>query len=153
MSPGKHHTKKISNAISKKILIFILCILIIFLIAFPIFYIIDTLKTNSTNVDTSTNSTIKITKKIIGLENIEITEMDIKCFFNYSMVKISFKNISNNKVDSCEINLYLLDENESIIFGSSLELPDIESNSSETFNILCSSNISNVSDYKVVLNK
>lgn len=153
MSKGKRYNENDNHSIFKKILIFILIILIITLITLAIFYITTYIKNKSNTTDTTTNSTIEITKKIIDLEDIEIVEMNIKSSSEYSIIKISFKNISNIKVNACEINLYLLDENESVIFGTSLQLPDMEVNAYETFSVLCSSNITNVADYKVVLNK
>lgn len=156
MSTGKRFDdkKNKNNTTFKEILILILIILIIGLItSFTIFYITPYFKNKNIDTDTPATSTIEITKKIVGLEDIEITKMNIESSSSSSLIEISFKNISDNIIDNCEISLYLLDENESVIFGTSLNLPNMNPNSSETFSVLCSDNITNVADYKVVLDK
>lgn len=67
------------------------------------------------------------------------------------MINISLINTSNNKINSSKIHLYLYDSSETIIFGSSLNLPEVEPNSQKNINLICSDNINNVFDYKIVL--
>lgn len=146
---NKNNTSKIPQ----KIFLWILSILISILSILAIFYIIQHVTPKEIDTNSSETSTIEITKKIIGLEDIEISKMHIKNSTTSSIIEISFKNISNTRINSCKISLYLLDKNENIIFGTSLNLPNMETNSLETFSVLSSSNITNVADYKVVLDK
>lgn len=153
MEKGKHYTEKVSNGKHFKLHILILIIFIIIALAVGgiVFYFSYYLKLN--NTPTYVDSTIEVSKKIIGLEDIEISSMNIKSSSQASIIEISFLNTSDIKIETCEISLYLLGEDDISIFGTSIELPAMEPNSSEVFSILCSDNITNVVDYKVVLDK
>lgn len=159
MAKGKHSSSsakgldknyreiKTEHAINfKKFLIFILLFLVIFFLLYC--FVFRSNKAITSNIPSS-NSNVNISKRITGLEDIEILGVTIKNSDNISSIDISFYNTSSKSILGKKANFYLLDENGSIVFGTSLKLPNMEPNSQNSLNISCSTNIKSVSDYEI----
>lgn len=150
---GKHTLSKSSNQKCFLMnLIFLLgFILIIFLVYkyFPI--ILQSLRFN--NQDTSiftTSADLNDTKFVEGSDSIKIDKINIKTSnAESSIIEIIFENIANQDSIETSAHLYALDNNGDIIFGMPLTIPSISANSSSTYKILCTSDLSNVVDYKI----
>lgn len=159
MSKGKHHASKKSRNINKqehfsslvkKILILIICFIILAIVCIFICSFLSKNKATSGTIDYN-NSQVNLTKSIVGLESVKIDKLDIQTSSNMSIIKIFFSNSSNEKIDSCKVHLYLLDNTNKTIFGSSLQLPKIEPNSNASVKMVCSNILDGVADYKIVL--
>lgn len=150
---GKHTLSKSSN--QKRFLMNLILllgfILIIFLVYkyFPI--ILQSLRFN--NQDTSiftTSADLNDTKFVEGSDSIKIDKINIKTSnAESSIIEIIFENIANQDSIETSAHLYALDNNGDIIFGMPLTIPSISANSSSTYKILCTSDLSNVVDYKI----
>ena len=146
---GNHNKSQEEHTINyKKIIFFIIFILIISLL---IYFFVFREKIASTQSKACVNSQINISKQITGLDDIEILNVNVQNSTEASIIEISLNNTSSNKILGKKVHLYLLDNNGSIVFGSSLKLPNMEPNSQTDFSIACSDNIENVADYEIVL--
>lgn len=159
MSKGKHSnvtassssSKRKSNTFLKVLLAFFVVLFLVLLISTLLYFFLTQEKANHNSQDNYTSSQIDVKKYVIGLESVEVLRMNIKSSEEFSMIEISLKNTEDTKLDSCKIHLYLLDETGSVLFGSSIHLPELEADSQTTFSVACSDNIDNVVDYKIVL--
>ena len=158
MSTKKHNNyiNSSSRTIRKKANISFKKLIILLLIILLIIFIFTLFNKNHSKEATSNptefiNSQINNEKHISGLDAIKILGIDIQSSDTASILDISLNNTSNNIVNSSKIHLYLYDNSGTIILGSSLKLPEIQPNSQTKVNLICSDNINNVSDYKIVL--
>lgn len=134
----------------KKILILIICFIILAIVCIFIYSFLSKNKAASGTIDYN-NSQLNLTKSIVGLESVKIDKLDIQTSSNISIIKVFFNNSSSKTIDTCKVHLYLLDDTNKTIFGSSLQLPKIEPNSNVSIKMVCSNNLDGVADYKIIL--
>lgn len=152
MSKGKRMAE--TNSIhSKKLRVFkaIIFLLSIILLISIIYYFINVHNNKSTETSSSSYQ-IDSYKSVSGLDYLKILNVEVNSSNNMSIINIYLDNTSDKSVTSQKVHFYLLDDNGSIVFGSTLKLPNIEPNSQIDFSIACSTDIQNVVDYELVCN-
>ena len=132
----------------KTILVFIIIILVVI---FGIMEINQLVTTNNNNKDTSTYSTkIKESKKIDGLNNIQVEELNIKSNDNLSTVELKLKNNSNENQEAFKSNLCILNKDNALLFETQCFIKDIPANSESTYSVTTSNeDLSNTKTYTI----
>lgn len=138
----------------KKFFIIFLIILILAVLIFlaykymPIFINKNTI--NSSEFTSVSNTNITNVKTVEGLESIIITGINISTSNkDSSIIEIHFSNTSNKNTEETKAHFYALGSEGNIIFGMPLTIPEISANSETTYRVLCTSNLSEVKDYKI----
>lgn len=138
----------------KKFFIIFLIILILAVLIFlaykymPIFINKNTI--NSSEFTSVSNTNITNVKTVEGLESIIITGINISTSNkDSSIIEIHFSNTSNKNTEETKAHFYALSSEGNIIFGMPLTIPEIPANSETTYRVLCTSNLSEVKDYKI----
>lgn len=138
----------------KKFFIIFLIILILAVLIFlaykymPIFINKNTI--NSSEFTSVSNTNITNVKTVEGLESIIITGINISTSNkDSSIIEIHFSNTSNKNTEETKAHFYALGSEGNIIFGMPLTIPEIPANSETTYRVLCTSNLSEVKDYKI----
>lgn len=138
----------------KKFFIIFLIILILAVLIFlaykymPIFINKNTI--NSSEFTSVSNTNITNVKTVEGLESIIITGINISTSNkDSSIIEIHFSNTSNKNTEETKAHFYALSSEGNIIFGMPLTIPEISANSETTYRVLCTSNLSEVKDYKI----
>ena len=90
-----------------------------------------------------------VSMPISGIDNLEITNLDIKYSKKLYIIKISFNNTSDKKISNKKVRLLLYNDNQNLIYSSTFSLPDIDANSQKEFNIYAKDKIEHVANYKI----
>ena len=111
----KHLKLKSSHSNSSKIIV---CIIIIFVLIFGIVEITSYFHQKSENKETNIKEiNLDISKKIEGLDNIEVNGIKIQQNDATANINIKFKNITNNIQQPFESHLSILNTEGYILFG------------------------------------
>ena len=116
---------------------------------------IDNDSNNNSNNDTLkfNDSKIEYEKTIDNLETIKVTDIKVQHSSKLSYVTITIQNTSDKKIKKQKIHLSLLDDKKEYVYGSTIDLSNIEANSKKDFKIVSSKLIETVSDYEIELVK
>lgn len=110
---------------------------------------------NNSSISENTNSSLTqhddSSKNIVGLEDVKILKIESHNSNKMGFIKIYLVNTSDKKITNKNINLLLLDENNSFIYGTSFKLPFINENEEMTYDIISSSEIKPFTDYYLKL--
>ncbi len=139
----------------KKIIRFILIVLIIIL---AIYFIINKISNNDAkeaNLSTEQSSDIikqiSTHQKIKDLEHVEVTGINISKKNSSTNIEIKLKNNSENIQPAFTAHLSLLDTNGYILFGLRCSIPEISSNSEISYNIITNDDLNNANSYDLVI--
>lgn len=97
------------------------------------------------------NSNISEEKRIQGLYNIKVLNVDVKSSKNFSIITLSLKNESEQQANSCKLHLSLFDNDNNYVYATSLTMPKIEAYSEIKFSIACSKKIEIIGNYTIEL--
>lgn len=131
------------------LIILILAVLIFLAYKYmPIFINKNTI--NSSEFTSASNTNITNVKTVEGLNSVSITGINISTSNkDSSIIEIHFSNTSNKNTEETKVHFYALGSEGNIIFGMPLTIPEIPANSETTYRVLCTSNLSEVKDYKI----
>ena len=107
----------------------VIFIVLLIIISFVVFHIT---RKNSVQID-SKPITLRNSKSVIGLEDLQILSIDVDNSGNLTLVHITLHNNSNKKISNKMAHLYLLDESGNYTFGSSFKISEIDENSQADF--------------------
>lgn len=144
---------KEENNFKKFFIIFLIIIIIAVLVYLAYRYVptfIAENESDSSEFKSVSSNEIQDTKIVEGLESISITGINISTSNkDSSIIEIHFSNTSNKNTEEAKAHFYALDSEGNIIFGMPLTIPEILANSETTYKVLCTSNLSEVKDYKI----
>ena len=138
----------------KKFFIIFLIILILAILGYSAYrYVpasIAKQKSDDSEFKSVSSNSISDTKNVEGLESISITGINISTSNkDSSIIEIHFRNSSDTTSKETKAHFYALDSEGNIIFGMPLTIPEITANFETTYRVLCTSNLSEVKDYKI----
>lgn len=144
---SKINTKKINI---KKILV---CIIIILVLIFGIVEITSYFHPKAENTETNIKEiNLDMSKKIEGLDNIEVNGIKIQQNDATANINIKFKNITNNIQQPFESHLSILNTEGYILFGLQCSIPEINANSEIDYSIITNDDLTTAGDYRFVNN-
>lgn len=138
----------------KKFFIIFLIILILAILGYSAYRYVPTFiaenKSDDSEFKSVSSNSISATKTVEGLDSISITGINISTSNkDSSIIEIHFSNTSNKNTEETKAHFYALSSEGNIIFGMPLTIPEIPANSETTYRVLCTSNLSEVKDYKI----
>ena len=138
----------------KKLFIIFLIILILAILGYSAYRYIPTFMAENKSDDSESKSvssnSISDTKTVEGLNSISITGINISTSNkDSSIIEIHFRNSSDTTSKETKAHFYALGSEGNIIFGMPLTIPEISANSETTYKVLCTSDLSEVKDYKI----
>lgn len=146
----KHLKLKSSHSNSSKIIV---CIIIIFVLIFGIVEITSYFHQKSENKETNIKEiNLDISKKIEGLDNIEVNGIKIQQNDATANINIKFKNITNNIQQPFESHLSILNTEGYILFGLQCSIPEISANSEIDYSIITNDDLTTAGDYRFINN-
>ena len=111
---------------------------------------IDKNTIDSSEFKSVSNTDITNTKTIEGLNSISITGINISTSNKESsIIEIHFRNSSDTTSKETKAHFYALSSEDNIVFGMPLTIPEITANSETTYKVLCTSDLTEVKDYKI----
>lgn len=131
----------------------IVCLLIIFVLIFGIVEITSYFHPKAENTETNIKEiNLDISKKIEGLDNIEVNGIKIQQNDATANINIKFKNITNNIQQPFESHLSILNTEGYILFGLQCSIPEINANSEIDYSIITNDDLTTAGDYRFVNN-
>ena len=88
------------------------------------------------------------TQKVEGLDNIEVSGINIKMKENTTTIEIKFKNNSDQNQLPFNGHISILDKDTYKLFGTQCSIPEIQSKSESIYNIICNDDLSNSTSYE-----
>lgn len=144
---SKINTKKINI---KKILV---CIIIILVLIFGIVEITSYFHPKAENTETNIKEiNLDMSKKIEGLDNIEVNGIKIQQNDATANINIKFKNITNNIQQPFESHLSILNTEGYVLFGLQCSIPEISANSEIDYSIITNDDLTTAGNYRFVNN-
>lgn len=149
---GKFKKKEKINF--KKYFILFLVIVIVAILGYLSYKHIPTLiskdKSDNSEFNSVSSKNIEDAKTVEGLNSISVTGINISTSDKgASIIEFNFKNTSDADISETKAHFYALGADDKIIFGMPLTIPKIEANSITTYKVLCTSDLSEVKDYKI----
>lgn len=162
MAKAKRMKKKEHKIIYISFKYFIIFLFLILIDFFALLYLIKSNKIaflselfNNSSISENTNSSLTqyddSSKNIVGLDDVKILKIESHNSNKMGFIKIYLVNTSDKKITNKTINLLLLDENNSFVYGTSFKLPFINENEEMTYDIISSSEIKPFTDYYLKL--
>lgn len=107
-------------------------------------------KSDDSKFKSVSSNSISDTKNVEGLESISITGINISTSNKESsIIEIHFRNSSDTTSKETKAHFYALSSEDNIVFGMPLTIPEITANSETTYKVLCTSDLTEVKDYKI----
>ena len=162
MAKAKRMKKKEHKIIYISFKYFIIFLFLILIDFFALLYLIKSNKIaflselfNNSSISENTNSSLTqyddSSKNLVGLDDVKILKIESHNSNKMGFIKIYLVNTSDKKITNKTINLLLLDENNSFVYGTSFKLPFINENEEMTYDIISSSEIKPFTDYYLKL--